>query len=258
MKLADYQDKYSGIRFSRGGDGVLEMVLHTRGGEAKWGSSPDCLHAELGDAFLDVGRDPENRVVLLTGTGDSFLASFDPTFNFPEASLAEMWPRIYNEGVALLNNLLAIPVPMVAAVNGPALIHAELAVLCDIVLASDTAEFADLAHVPSGGAIPGDGVHVVWPMLLGPNRGRYFLLTGERIGAAEARRIGVVAEVLPMAGLMARARELASQLAKLPLPLLQHTRMLLIKDLRRKMFDELHNGLAHEALATLVPQHRLD
>jgi enoyl-CoA hydratase/carnithine racemase len=254
MQLGDYQNKYDGIRFARE-NGVLEMTLHTRGGPAKWGSSPDSLHGELGEAFLDIARDRENRVILLTGTGDSFIAGFDPAFSYPEASLAEMWPRIYDEGVALLHNLLAVPVPMVAAVNGPALIHAEIAVLCDIVLASETAEFADLAHVPSGGAIPGDGVHVVWPMLLGPNRGRYFLLTGERIQVQEARSIGVVAEVLSPDGLMPRARELAAQLARLPLPLLRHTRMLLAKDLRRRMFDELHNGLAHEALATLVPQN---
>lgn len=253
MQLSDYQDKYAGIRFARE-DGVLEMTLHTRGGPAKWGSSPESLHRELGDAFLDIARDRETRVVLLTGTGDSFIADFDPALGHPEASLAEMWPRIYDEGIALLHNLLAVPVPMVAAVNGPALIHAELAVLCDIVLAADTAEFADLAHVPSGGAIPGDGVHVVWPMLLGPNRGRYFLLTGERIPAQEARAIGVVAEVLSPDGLMPRARALAAQLAKLPLPLLRHTRMLLTRDLRRRMFDELHSGLAHEALATLVPR----
>ena len=253
MQLSDYQDKYAGIRFARA-EGVLEMTLHTRGGPALWGSAPESLHAELGEAFLDIARDAENRVILLTGTGDSFIAGSDPTQRHPEASLAEMWPRIYDEGVALLHNLLAVPVPMVAAVNGPALIHAEIAVLCDVVLASDTAEFADLAHVPSGGAIPGDGVHIVWPMLLGPNRGRYFLLTGERIGAQEARTIGVVAEVLPYEGLMPRARELAAQLAKLPLPLLRHTRMLLTKDLRRRMFDELHSGLAHEALAMLVPR----
>ena len=253
MQLADYQDKYAGIRFSREG-GVLEMTLHTRGGPAKWGSSRDCLHAELGPAFLDVGRDPENRVVLLTGTGESFIADFDPTAGFPEASIAEMWPRIYDEGVGLLNNLLAIPVPTIAAVNGPALIHAELAVLCDIVLAADTAEFADLAHIAGTGSIPGDGVHVVWPMLLGPNRGRYFLLTGERIKAKEARDIGIVGEVLSTDTLMLRARALAADLAKKPLPVLRHTRMLLVKELRRRMFDELHSGLAHEALATLVPQ----
>jgi enoyl-CoA hydratase/carnithine racemase len=251
MKLSDYQTKYEGIRFSRDEAGVLEMTIHTRGGSAKWGSSVDCLHRELGEAFLDVARDPENKVVLFTGTGENFIAEFDPTFNFHEPGMAEMWPRIYEEGVGLLNHLLMIPVPMIAAVNGPALIHAELAVMCDIVLASQTAEFADLAHMPNG-TVPGDGVHVVWPMLLGPNRGRYFLLTGERIPAAEARQIGVVAEVLAPDALLPRARALAGQLAQYSMPALRHTRMLLVKELRRRMYDELHNGLAHEALATVT------
>ncbi|MAC56684.1 MAG: enoyl-CoA hydratase [Novosphingobium sp.] len=248
--FADYGEKYSGIAMSREG-GVLEMTIHTRGGPAKWGSSPDCLHAELGDAFLDVARDPENRVVILTGTGDSFLAGFDPAFAFPEPDLASMWPRIYDEGNSLLQNLLAITVPMIAAVNGPALIHAEIAVLCDIVLAAETAEFADLAHFPNG-TVPGDGVHVVWPMLLGPNRGRYFLLTGERIGAQGAQRLGFVAEVLPGEELLFRARTLAQQIAAAPAGALRYTRSLLVRELRRGMQDELASGLAHEALATLV------
>jgi enoyl-CoA hydratase/carnithine racemase len=251
MQLSDYRDKYRCIRFAREG-GVLEMTLHTRGGPALWGTSPDSLHAELGHAFRDIAQDYENKVVLLTGTGDSFIAGMDREEPYPEPSLAAMWPRIHDEGLALLNNLLAVPVPMIAAVNGPALIHAELAVLCDIVLAANHAEFADLAHVP-GGAVPGDGVHTVWPMLLGPNRGRYFLLTGERIAAEEAKRLGVVGEVLAPDELLPRARVLAGQLAQKPTLMLRHTRTLLVRDLRRRMFDELANGLAHEGLAMLCP-----
>lgn len=251
-RLADYAGRYTGIRFSRDEHGVLQMTLHTRGGPAKWGTALDSLHAELGEAFLDVARDPGNRVVILTGTGDAFCAEMDRDAPFPEPDLARMWLRIHGEALALLNNLLAIPVPMIAAVNGPALIHAELAVLCDIVLASDTAEFADLAHVP-GGAVPGDGVHTVWPMLLGPNRGRYFLLTGERIGAQEARRLGVVGEVLAPDVLLPRARDLAGQLARLPGATLRHTRALLTRQLRKRLADELDSGLAHEGLAMLLP-----
>ncbi len=252
-ELSDYAGKYHCINFERDDVGVLEMTIHTRGGPALWGTSLKSLHTELGHAFLDVARDSGNRLVILTGTGDSFCAAMDPQENAPEGSLSAMWPRIYDEGVALLQNLLAIPVPMIAAVNGPALIHAELAVLCDIVLAADGAEFADLAHVP-GGATPGDGVHTVWPMLLGPNRGRYFLLTGERIGAEEAKRLGVVGEVMARDALMPRARELAQQLAKLPPLVLRHTRSLLVRELRRRMLDELSSGLAHEALAMLCPK----
>ena len=252
-ELRDYAEKYQGIRFTRN-DGVLEMKLHTRGEPARWGSSLDCLHAELGPAFHDVATDMENRVIILTGTGDSFIASMDPAFQFHEASLAEMAPRIVEEGLALLHNLLAIPVPMIAAVNGPALIHAELAVLCDVVLAASHTEFADLPHFVSG-AVPGDGVHTVWPMLLGPNRGRYFLLTGERIGAQEAKQLGIVGEVLDPEALMPRARELATEFASKPIALLRYTRTLLVRELRRRMFDELASGLAQESLAMLVPSN---
>lgn len=254
-QLSDYSGQYDGIRFARSEAGVLEMTLHTRGGPALWGTSLHSLHAELGHAFLDIARDHENKVVILTGTGNSFLGAFDPEERFHETCLAAMWPRIHDEGLALLQNLLAVPVPMIAAVNGPALIHAELAVLCDIVLAADHAEFADLAHVP-GGAVPGDGVHTVWPMLLGPNRGRYFLLTGERIDAHEAQRLGVVGEVLSATDLLPRAHALGEQLARLPALTLRHTRAVLVRDLRRRMADELAFGLAHEGLAMLCQSER--
>src|SRR5258705_280740 len=78
----------------------------------------------------------------------------------------DYWDRIYIEGKDLLMNLLDIPVPVIGAVNGPAFIHAELVTMSDIVIASDTAIFADLAHFP-GGTVPSDGVHVWWEMLLG-------------------------------------------------------------------------------------------
>jgi len=250
MMLSDYAKKYACIRFART-DGVLEMTLHTRGGPALWGTSLRSLHAELGHAFRDIAADSENRVVIVTGTGDSFIAAPDPEERHPEPDFAKMWLRIHEEGLALLQNLLAVPFPMIAAVNGPALIHAEIAVLCDIVLAAPHAEFADLAHLP-GGAVPGDGVHVIWPMLLGPNRGRYFLLTGERIGAEEARQLGVVGEVMSAEALLDRARDHARRLAALPPPMLRHTRALLTKDLRQRMLAELDSGLSAEGLAILL------
>lgn len=250
MQFADYRDRYRTIRLARDEAGVLEMTLHTRGGEALWGSTPESLHGELGECLADIARDRENKVVLLTGTGASFCAGLDMEEMPREASFPASWERLFEEGNALLERLLEVPVPMIAAVNGPALVHAEVAVLCDIVLAADHAEFADVAHMVNG-VVPGDGVHVVWPMLLGPNRGRYFLLTGERIGAEEARRLGVVGEVLAAEALLPRARELAAQLARLPAITLRHTRRLLVRNLRRRMREELGEGLALEGLALM-------
>lgn len=89
-------------------------------------------------------------------------------------------------------------------------------------------------------------------MLLGPNRGRYFLLTGERIGAAEAKQIGEVGEVLAAADLLPFAQALAAQLAQLLTPMLRYTRQVLVHDLRCRMLGGRASGLAHEALSLLT------
>lgn len=251
MTLDDYRTRYDGLTIDRDEAGVLTVRMHTRGGEALWGIAMNGLHRELGEVFADIARDDENRVVILTGTGDSFIAAMDDKNGPPETTPGAIWDRVHREGMALLDNLLRIPVPTIAAVNGPATIHAEIPLLCDIVLASHTAEFADLAHVQSG-SVPGDGVHTIWPMLLGPNRGRYFLLTGQRIPAAEALQLGLVGEVLPPEHLLTRAQHHAARLAALPYPMLRHTRRLLVTELRKRLDAELSNGLGLEGLALLA------
>jgi enoyl-CoA hydratase/carnithine racemase len=249
MQLADYAKRYETIRFERN-DGVLEMTIHTQGGEARWGITEKGHHNELGLAFADVARDPENKVVILTGAGRSFVGVREMEEKVPETNLHDLWDRMHDEGLAMLENFLAIPVPVICAVNGPALIHSEIAVMGDIVLAADHAEFADTTHVPQG-VVPGDGTQIIWPMLLGPNRGRYFLLSGERLSAQEAQRLGVVAEVLPLDRLMPRARELAGRLAAYPRRMLRNTKTLLIRNLRHRLRDELELGLNAQGSAML-------
>ena len=144
--------------------------------------------------------------------------------------------------------LLDIEVPIISAVNGPAWRHSEIPLLCDIVLAADTAQFQDSAHFASD-VVPGDGMHIVYPLLLGMNRGRYFLLTGQTLDARKALELGLVAEVLPPDKLLARAWELAEDLARRPILLLRYTRLLLTQALRRHMHDLLGYGLGMEMLA---------
>ncbi len=137
---------------------------------------------------------------------------------------------------------------MISAVNGPAARHAELPVMCDIVLAAEDATFQDSAHYV-GGLVPGDGVHVVFPMIMGLNRGRYFLLTGQVLDANQALEAGLVNEVLPRDELLPRAWELARQLMRQPEMNRRYARLLLTEQLRRQINELLPYGLALEGLA---------
>jgi enoyl-CoA hydratase/carnithine racemase len=241
-EFSDYALRYDHVVMTRDASGVLEMRLHTDGGPLVWGDGP---HTELVYAFTDVGADPKNRVVLLTGTGDKFLANLDQSW--VGAMTPAKWDKIYSHGKRLLQRLLEIPVPVIAAINGPASVHAELGVLSDIVLAADHAYFSDAPHLRFG-TVPGDGVHIVWPLLLGYNRGRYFVLTGQRLSADEAQTLGVVNEVLPRDRLLERAYELAHDLCKKPDTALRYARDAMTQRLKRLILDDLAYGLALEGL----------
>jgi enoyl-CoA hydratase/carnithine racemase len=245
-RFDDYATRYRFIRMRRE-DGVLEMTLHTEGGPLRWNIH---AHGELEQAFLDVGRDKENEVVILTGCGDEFSGpAVQPGGHRLSGTMTPTtWDHLYWEGKRLLQNLLDIEVPMIAAVNGPAVRHAEIPVLCDIVLASEQAAFQDSAHF-NGGLVPGDGMHVVFPALMGGNRGRYFLLTAQTLSARQAQEWGLVHEVLQADDLLPRAWTLARQLLQQPRLVRRYTRVLLTQDLRRRMHDLLGYGLALEGLA---------
>lgn len=245
-KFEDYAQKYQNIRMRRE-DGILELTLHTEGKPLRWGRLP---HAELEEAFHNIARDRNNQIVIMTGVDDEFSGPVPE----PEANRAYHrmdaigWGELGWESKGLLTNLLAIDVPMIAAVNGPAARHAELPLMCDIVLAADTASFQDSAHFV-GGLVPGDGMHVVMPMLMGLNRGRYFLFTGQVIGAAEAKAMGLVGEVMPRERLLLRAWELARVILRQPELNRRYTRTLLTEPLRRQINELLPYGLALEGLA---------
>ncbi len=243
-----YATKYYHLRMERR-DGILQVTLHTDGQTLRWGGGP---HAELGAAFRDIGTDPDTKVIILTGTGAAFIEEVDSSNvdqRLPATQMSpQVWDHIYWDAKQLLMNLLDIEVPMIAAVNGPVFIHAELAVLCDIVLAAEHAVFQDAPHFPSG-LVPGDGVHVVWPLILGINRGRYFLLTGQKLSAQEALNLGVVSEVLPADRLLPRAWELAEQLVQQPPLTLRYARVVLTQRLKQLMLEHLGSGLALQGLA---------
>jgi enoyl-CoA hydratase/carnithine racemase len=250
LSYDEYSTGFESVAMTRQ-DGVLEATLHTHGDSLRWGL---LAHRELAEAFRCIADDRENRIVLLTGSGAEFCGPRATAGNasFADHPDAATWERsAFTEARQLISALLDIAVPVVGVVNGPALRHGELALLSDIVIASDDATFEDSAHFQLQEYVPGDGVHVVYTMLLGINRARHFLLTGEVIDAAEAKRLGMVAEVLPKDQALVRGRELACQIAKKPDLLLRYTRALLVHPIKRQMLDLLSLGLAVEGYTAL-------
>lgn len=182
--------------------------LHTDGGKLVFDGH---AHEQFVDLFHAIGEDRDNRVVILTGSGDAFMDAISPEgFDFfsPQG-----YDKILCEGRKVLSNILDIEVPMIAALNGPVLLHSEYALLADIVLATPETVFQDKPHFEFG-IVPGDGVHVLWPHVIGSIRGRYFLLTRQVLDAQNARDWGVVNEIVPADGLLTRAHDIAT--ASLP------------------------------------------
>lgn len=244
-----YKDKYRTIHFSRDASGVLEMRFHTDGASLQWSL---LAHNEFEDAFLNVSRDRANEVVILTGTGNEFCGPVIPPGGHPNRNIMtpETYDPIFCESKQLLPHLLGIEVPVISAINGPAVRHAEIPLISDIVLATPETFFQDTAHFP-GGMVPGDGMHIVMPLLMGTTRGRYFLLTGQKVSSTDALAMGLVNEIHPVDQLMDRARALAKQLLRQPRLVRRYTRTVLTEDLKSRMHGLLAYGLALEGVARM-------
>jgi enoyl-CoA hydratase/carnithine racemase len=258
MKFNEYVDSFSCVAFHRHDDGVLEMRLHDNGGSFAYKHAHDDAQpgtqAELLAAFGAIAADPDNRVLLITGSGSQFSGPSATTEPFPRGDIGE-WEQLRRNGEKFLMNYLDIDVPIVCCVNGPAVRHAEIALLADIVLASETATFQDTAHMLNR-VVPGDGINIVLPLVLPYNRGRYHLLTGKPVTADEAFRFGLVAEVLAPDELLARGRELAHEIAANNALVLRYTKQLLNHPLKKLVRDSLGLGLALEALAAVDESNR--
>ena len=238
-----YRDAFPNARLSRKPNGVLEVALHTAGGKLVFDGH---THEQFVDLFHAIGEDRDNRVVILTGTGDAFMDAISPEgFDF---FTPRGYDKILREGRKVLSNILDVEVPMITALNGPVLLHNEYALLTDIILATPETVFQDKPHFEFG-IVPGDGMHVLWPEVIGSIRGRYFLLTRQVLDAETAKAWGVVNEIVPADGLLARAHEIADGIASLPPLTSRYTRIALTQRLRRLVEEGIGYGMALEGIS---------
>src|SRR5438477_5235161 len=243
VKFDTYREAFPNARLERKENGVLQVALHTNGGKLVFNGH---THEQFVDLFHAIGEDRDNRVVILTGTGEAFMDTIEPEgFDFfsPQG-----YDKILREGRKVLSNILDIEVPMISALNGPVLLHSEYALLTDIILATPQTVFQDKPHFEFG-IVPGDGVNLLWPEVIGSIRGRYFILTRQLLDAQTAKDWGAVNEIVPADKLLPRAREIAEGLSKLPPLTGRYTRIALTQKLRRIIDDGLGYSLALEGIS---------
>lgn len=200
-------------------------------------------HTELSWIFADIAQDEEAQAVVLTGAGRAFSAGGDIDW-FVNMTQEEL-DRLFIEARKLIVDMLEVPQPIVAAVNGAAVgLGATLALMSDTVFMDERARIGD-PHVLMGIAA-GDGGSVIWPWLVGPARAKQYLMTGDLVPAAEAERIGLVNFVRPSEAVLPDAMAFAQRLANGPTRAIRATKASVNKILRDTVNLVLDTSLAFE------------
>ena len=170
------------------------------------------LHAELSQIWLDVDRDPETRVAILRGAGKGFSAGGDLAMVEQITTDFAARARVWREARDLVYNVINCSKMVVSAMHGPAVGAGLVAgLLADVSIAARTARIID-GHTRLGVAA-GDHAAIVWPLLCGMAKAKYYLLTCEQVSGEEAERIGLVSLCCDEAELQAKALEVARKLA---------------------------------------------
>ena len=215
------------------------------------------MHHELRELYARMADDAEIEVVVITGAGKGFCAGADfkqMQDNNDAAAYDDGFSSLFIEGVAIARNILSVRRPMIAAVNGDAIgLGASLALFCDIVFMADTARIGD-PHVAAG-LVAGDGGAILWPALVGLNRAKEYLMTGDLLTGTEAERIGLVNHVVPAGELEEAAMAMARRLAKGAALAIRFNKALVNKELEERVNRIYEMAFAMEAITFRSADH---
>ena len=226
---------YEALHFDRVGHVLRVAIDHPR---SALNAVDGLLHDEFTRLFRELKRESEARAVLLTGRGRAFSAGGDFSW-FPTLDDLEKLDHLRRDAKQMIWDLLDVELPIVAALNGPAIgLGASLALLCDVIFMSEAATLAD-PHVRVG-IVAGDGGTAIWPLVLGPARAKQFLLTGDPVTADDAFRMGLVNAVAAPDALEEEALAFATRLAAGAPLAVRYTKQAvnkLVKDALNTAFD---------------------
>ncbi|MBO0773543.1 MAG: enoyl-CoA hydratase/isomerase family protein, partial [Actinobacteria bacterium] len=237
------------FRLDRRDDGVLLAQAHTQGGPIQLSVQN---HRALGQFLKTAGADPENELLILTGSGDEFMMDSDPAgFELEEQQL-EYWAYeyAYKDGrinvSALVNDL---EIPTIGLFNGPGF-HPEILLMCDLTLCAEDARIFDVHY--GIGSVPADGIHTCFQELLGVKRAAYALLTGQAIDAPTALEYGLVNEVLPREQLLGRAYTIADHIMSQPRTVRRLTTQIIRRPWKQRIVADLDGGFGIQMFGHLA------
>jgi enoyl-CoA hydratase len=207
--MADRYARYERLKFERPADGVLRIVMSNPG---KLNAADAVMHRELAEIWRDVDADPDTRCAILTGEGTAFSAGGDFEMIQGIVDDFEVRTRSMREARDIVMNIIDCQTPVISAMRGVA-VGAGLVcgLLADVSIATPDCRIID-GHTRLGVAA-GDHAAIVWPLLCGMAKAKYYLLTCDPLNGAEAERIGLISLVAEDADLDAKALEVATKLA---------------------------------------------
>ncbi|MFN3231186.1 MAG: enoyl-CoA hydratase/isomerase family protein [Alphaproteobacteria bacterium] len=246
----DYGD-YQHIRFERDGR-ILKVILNR---PDLLNAVDERLHFELAHVFQDVAFDPNADVVILTGEGRAFCAGGDFSLMERTSSRTSTYGPGNVEGKRIVYSLLELEKPIICRMNGDAIgLGATIALLCDIIIADESARIAD-PHVRAG-LVAGDGGALIWPQLIGHARAKEFLMLGTFLEAPRAAEMGLINYAVPAADLDKTVDDIAAKLANGATEAIAWTKAVANQSLKQQMHAIMDSGMAYEALSMHEDAHK--
>jgi len=253
-KPIDYSE-FDFLTVDVGEDGVAVVTMN----------DPDKLNAvgphnhwQLEDIWLKLARDESIKVIVLTGAGRAFCAGGDVKLMSERAQTEyglQYALRVPQNTLRLWEHLLLCPQPIIAAVNGDAIgLGTSLLLFCDMSIVADDAKLGD-THIRVG-LVAGDGGAVMWPLLVGPQRAKEYLMRGKLLDGAKAEEIGLVNYAFPKEQVLEESLKIAREIAAQPVWAVRWSKASVNKQVKAQVNSILELSIAYESMTMLTHDYK--